>query len=57
MFDWVLNTPQNTTTKGQILQNENFGELTTEISGRKNQVIVTNFNKKYYTKRCYLIYE
>ena len=46
MFDWVLNTHQNTTRKGQILQKENFGELTTKISRRKNQIIVIDFNKK-----------
>ena len=44
LFDWVLNTSQNTTRKGQILQKENFCELTTKISRRKNQIIVIDFN-------------
>ena len=46
LFDWVLNTPQNTTRKGQILQKENFDELTTKISRKKNEIIVIDFNKK-----------
>ena len=46
MFDWVLNTPQNTKRKGQILQKENFDELATKISRKKNEIIVIDFNKK-----------
>ena len=46
VFDLVLNTPQNTKRKGQILQKENFGELTTKISRKKNEIIVIDFNKK-----------